>query len=332
MGKSKPPQYVLSEINGDTDVQYDILIDSAEQSYEKSKYAVQVIEWLEANGWTYRKMKLPCFDYIINRGRGLAWERKSLEDFIASWLEKPEKDQEKDIRIVSQLKRMTNPEILSLEIPRCVIIHDGLQYRMFRETHFDVDMKQKTNWSLEYSSSIASFTTVDQLENEKIVTVRQDNNDHTWEKVRLHPNSLIGFFLATQRYMPLVLLGGLEHSIDFIRLQLEKAKKEESDANQLRKMLHTMGSASSSAEDWKIQHQILQTMVSGLGTARVHKLLLEKKTLKNIFTTLTPEDWICCTTRKDGEIDEATRKVAEEFDRILNVEYNPPIKDEKKEK
>lgn len=319
----------ITQIGEDDDMCYDVLIASEEPIYReahekknwKPNFVQKLIDFLEYNGFTYRVMPLPCFDYVINRGIGTCIEMKSVNDFISSATANIEKG-DGETRLISQCIRMADPSIFPNELRKVLIIRDGLNKRMYEKSSIDKKGDLKTKRYFQYSP-ISQETVYSNSNKQKL-------SDFKWETIEIYPdkpidvNRWLGFILRTQLYVRVIELGGDNHTVDFFRWHLDKAKREEAD---IRKGYSTesffVGKVNAETPDHKRQQIIMQNFVKNLGAVRVHKLLSYYETLNNTFNSLkTKNDFLPASTKKDGTLDKTTDEIADEYFRIMNVKYD----------
>lgn len=316
MGAKREPRYVLQDINGDTDVNYDYLIDSWEQTHNKTgkspKDMTVILNYFDANGITWRKMPLGFGDIFLNRGYGELLERKRVADLIASFTEKPESNGK--VRMLNELEKMCNPAGLSLSVRRRLIVNDGLQMALQEIQDVGTDGEVKTTRVL-YNASAPST---------HISGEKTKRGAWAWEALRIHPNSWIGMLVAIQNYMPVVLLGGMQHTCDYLAMELRKAKADERyiDDNIPR---YSMRSISRDAEIWRHQQMLLQ-QIPGMGAVNTHEMLMKYETPRRFFAEVhSDQDFDVCSSCKDpGVIDKKTQEMAAYFNVLMDTKYVPP--------
>jgi len=327
--KNSKSIYPIDSINGDDDVLYDVLIASEEKTSDPNKknFVNELIKFLKQNNYTFKKMKLPVFDYIINRGKGVLIEMKTLEDFISSFTGENEKHDQKS-RIISQSDRMIDENYFPNSMRKMLIINDSLNKKMIEETTYKENNQVHTTRHFKYSPTSEEYS---QIEGKK-----EKTNSYSWKDAtigkkkgkyvnRIHVNRWLSFLSVAQSYVQVIELGGIYHTVDYFRLLLDKAKKDEKlkgDDIILHKIEFNK-SLSEDTPDYKKMHIILQNFALKLGNVRVHKLLSKYKTLENFFDKVKHKnDFIICSTKNDGTLDKVTDEVADEYFRILKKEYD----------
>lgn len=306
----------ITEINGDTDVCYEYLIDTNEQTHDKTgedvKFTKQLMEYFDVTGISYRQMDLPV-DYFLNRGIGDAWEMKDMNDFVGSWLKK---DKNGKPHIINQMNEMTDSKSFNLDIRRSLIIRDGLNLALEENYTLDANGDPKIERTL--------FST-----RAKIKQNRKAVENWKWKRVRVNPNAFLGMLLEVQQYMPVVLLGGYQHTFDYFRARLDRAKKDESKLQNGTMGVRRMVAVPRDAEDWEIQRMMIEAL-PGIGSSNSDALLRHYTTPRAFFTQVRSlDDLRPCTRRLDGMVDKNIETFGPRLLTLLDTPYSPPEKPKK---
>lgn len=215
MGKSKHvAQYRFDEILGVKVEGIDVVIDTREKSKYKTAFINRLIELLEHFGYTWTKTKLPAGDYLINRGRGLGIERKTVGDLIGTAYGQREDGN----ALESELKKLVDPEIYGgTQIPTCLCCENGRTISMKEE--YKKEIVEKTRYG-------------------KPITVTEYNviryftyKDHRGKrrKTRLYPNSWISITQKIQYYTQYFEFVGVDHFVSWVISKIKKEIKYEKD-------------------------------------------------------------------------------------------------------
>lgn len=295
MGKSIPPHYTIQQIEDDSDVKYDVIIDSR----ERGTFFDRITEILNAAGYTWRQLKLPAGDYLLNRGPGQLSEMKSVSDFIASFTEMDDGDKGKT-RLDSEIEKMENRDLFGgINIPRVLIL------RGRTDIHVRIDVVTETVIKKRGPTDVTTVKS-------NAVLKYQDDGER-WRESGIHPNSFVGIKTKVMYHFPVLELGQIDETISWMLARLKKLIKIEHEVDKgedpsIKSMRHVSSSLT-------INEQI-RCVVEGfksIGPKSAIKLLREYKTLRQLFLKIT-------TVEQLTDVG-VTTPAAENFIEILDTIY-----------
>lgn len=213
--KKHSPHYVFTEIEDENIDGVDVIIDTREKSKYKTAFINRFIEMLEYFGYTWKKAKLPAGDILINRGRGLAIERKTVGDLIGT-----AQDQRQDGNALeSELSKLKDPEIFGgYEIPTCLCCENAKTISITQEYVKKIVTKTKYGKQVEC---------VEYEENRSF-----SYKDHNGKRItsKIYPNSWTSITYKVQMYTQYIEFGGVDHFISWIIARIKAEIKREKDA------------------------------------------------------------------------------------------------------
>jgi len=296
--------YPLTSINNITDIEYDVLIDTREQierSSEQEKFTTELMEYFDQMGITYKRVFLPMGDYIINRGKGMVIEMKSIPDLISSMTGKEEVGGK---RLTLQLQKFKNYDILPKSFLRIFLVRGGLNLQVTTDVKFEKkQLKTKTkllrkhNYTFKYATNFKNVS---------------------WKKARCHPNAFVGFINKIERNAKYIPTGDRSHTFDWFRLQLDKAREYEkfvhkqNNGEELIKR-GSMRTVKRNMSDTDKIHSVLEGFIK-VGPVYTVNAMKIYKNLRNLFTNVTEDDLV----NKCGW----NRLVSIEFIRLLDNNYS----------
>jgi len=303
MNKTKKyvPRYLFKEIASNTDVSYDVIIDTREHSKYESKFVNRLTEILDSLNYTWIKTKLPCGDYLINRGRGLLIERKTVSDLINTAFG----ERNDGIALDSELKKMVELTTFNeKKIPICLCCENGrtiqIIQRYIEEKDDNITMMEKKKKKKKFYEE-RSFSYIDEMGKERISNI--------------YPNGWISITQKIQSYMPYYEFEGTDHLISWIitklRAEIEYEKKEIKNETDIHSLRMINKSNILSLDD---QLQMILESIQGIGAISAIKILKKYRTLKTLITSIhSPSDLIALGIHKND---------AEYFYNIIQYQYS----------
>lgn len=303
MGKRIPKIYPIDNIDGDTDVNYDVLIDTREQlgrNDEDRKFTDELMKYFDQMGITYRRIHLPVGDYIINRGNGVVVEMKSVPDLVASITGK---DEVGGKRLMLQLKKFSDPNILPESFIKVFLVRGALNMRLTT----DVTIRNLDNGKIKrehkYTFKHGKIGSKGTLE---------------WNSVRIHPNTFIGIINSIENVAKFIPTGDWPHTFDWFRVQIDRMRdyekkvfNEERGEDTIKRQ--SIRSVKSTMSDVDKIHSVLEGFVK-VGPVYTARAMKKYGTLRNLFKNATEESLV----NECGW----NRPTAKEFIRILNAQYD----------
>lgn len=201
LDKKGKKHYVFTEIDEVNVDGIDVIIDTRERSKYESAFINRFIKILDWNGYKWKKTKLPAGDILVNRGRGLAIERKTVGDLIET-----ARDQRQDGNALeSELSKLKDPEIFGgYEIPTCLCCENAKTISIKQE------YVEKTVIKTKYGKQVECV----EYEEERSFSYK----DHSGKRIqsKIYPNSWTSITYKVQMYTQYIEFGGVDHFISWI--------------------------------------------------------------------------------------------------------------------
>lgn len=296
--KKKSPIYVLDEIDGDSDVKYDLIIDTR----EKSVFLQKLIVVLQYNKFTYRIKKLSGGDYFVNRGLGSLMEMKSIGDLLNTSFHDSRKDGN---ALSSELENMTDDTIFSCggkNIEKCVVC------RNMNTLKIDMELCEEEEKKVVKGKE----KIVKKMTENYVVKYKDDNGSE--RRSSMHPNAFIGILKRIQFKTKFYGMFGDDHTISWIISQIRSQIKIEKEIQNGMFGLKSMKTVRRDAEDDEIQRSII-TGFRDVGDVGSDKLLEYFGSVNNVFSNCLPENKDVFTKLLRNS------KASDDMIRIANLKY-----------
>jgi ERCC4-type nuclease len=266
------PMYLFTNIADNTDVLADVIIDTRERSDYNKSFLNRLIEILDHYGYTWKRAMLPAGDYLINRGRGLIIERKTVGDLIGTAFG----ERSDGNALESELTKLTDPEIFGGKlIPACLCCDNARTIQIMQE------YEKTTETITKYGKPV----TRDVYKEKRKFTYLTDKGVRRDSSI--YPNAWVSITQKVQNYVPYFEFYGVDHLISWCisklknEIEYEKAVvKDDHEINQLRMVNKTRTLSLSEQQQYVIEG------IGGIGAINAVRLLERYGTLRLLFLNI----------------------------------------------